>query len=400
MLSLGIDQLRAGMVLAAPIPYPAHPERQLLRLGYVLTEPVINKMRELGLRRVHVAVPGLEDLDRHLAPMLSPVHQRCLTQIKLAIDTVQDRTSPSVQFDEYCALTRRLVTAILTQGRHPAYIEQISCSANDALLHAAAVAQMALMMGLQLGDYLAQRRFRLPQTQARDVVGLGVAAMLHDIGVALLPPQVRSYCDTLRPTEAHLAALYETHSALGADAIRHDADPTTVVAIQHHHRHADGSGFPQDEHLREMKPHVFGQLILAADLFDRLANPPTGPNRNNAQTLRLINSVYASWLDRPILRCLNRIVPVFPPGTLVQLSDSTSAVVLDFDPADPFGPKVQRVDMRRMAPIRSAFRVTADNGPQIISPSDAMDDSEMLSAAEAVFLHPAVAASATQEPEH
>jgi hypothetical protein len=75
-------------------------------------------------------------------------------------------------------------------------------------------------------------------------------------------------------------------------------------------------------------------------------------------------------------------------------------VVLDFDPADPFGPMVQRVDMRRMAPIRSAFRVTADNGPQIISPSDAMDDSEMLSAAEAVFLHPAVAASATQEPEH
>jgi HD-GYP domain-containing protein (c-di-GMP phosphodiesterase class II) len=400
MLSLGVDQLRAGMVLAAPIPYPANPERQLLRLGYVLNQPVIEKMRELGLRRVHVAVPGLEDLDRHLAPMLSPVHQRCLTQIKLAIDTVQDRTSPTVNFDEYCAITRKLVTAILIDGRHPAYVQQISCSANDALLHAAAVAQMALMMGLQLGDYLALRRFRLPTAQARDVVGLGVAAMLHDIGVAMLPPQVRGYCDTMRPPEAHLATLYETHSALGADAIRHDADPTTVVAIQHHHRHADGSGFPQDEHLRPMKPHVFGQIILAADLFDRLANPPTGPNRNNAQALRLINSVYAGWLDRPILRCLNRIVPVFPPGSLVQLSDGTTAVVLDFDPSDPFGPMVQCVDTRRMVPVRAAFRVTADSGPQITSPTDAMDDSEMLNAAEAVFMHATFASTPTQEPQH
>jgi HD-GYP domain-containing protein (c-di-GMP phosphodiesterase class II) len=369
-------------------------------LGYVLTEPVIDKMRELGLRRVHVAVPGLQDLDRHLAPMLSPVHQRCLAQIKVAIDTVQERTSPSIHFDEYCAVTRKLVTAILTQGRHPTYVEQISSSSKNALLHAAAVAQLAVMMGLQLGDYLAQRRYRLNDAQARDVVGLGVAAMLHDIGVAMLPPEARGYCDTLRPADTHLASLYESHAALGADTIRHDADPTTVVAIQHHHRHADGSGFPQDEHIREMKPHVFGQLILAADLFDRLTNPPSGPNRNNAQALRLINSVYAGWLDRPILRCLNRIVPVFPPGTLVQLSDSTSAVVLDFDPSDPFGPMVQRLDTRRMAPIGPTFRVTADSGPQITSPSDAMDDSEMLSAAEAVFLHTAVAASATQEPEH
>jgi hypothetical protein len=79
VLTLSTDQLRPGMVLAAPIPHPAHPERELLRLGYTLDRPVIEKMRDLGLLRVHVAVPGLEDIDRHLGPLLTPARRTCLS---------------------------------------------------------------------------------------------------------------------------------------------------------------------------------------------------------------------------------------------------------------------------------------------------------------------------------
>ena len=87
------------MILAAPIPYPLRPDRQLLRLGYELTAPVISKMRDFGVRRVHVAIPGMEDLDRHLAPLLSPAHQQCLDRIKGTVQSVETRTCPSIDFD-------------------------------------------------------------------------------------------------------------------------------------------------------------------------------------------------------------------------------------------------------------------------------------------------------------
>jgi len=70
----------------------------------------------------------------------------------------------------------------------------------DAISHATAVAQLSVTMGLRLEQYLIRERSRLPARHAREVVNLGVGAMLHDIGKTKLQPEVQAL-DGLGPIE-------------------------------------------------------------------------------------------------------------------------------------------------------------------------------------------------------
>src|SRR5207244_232721 len=76
------------------------------------------------------------------------------------------------------------------------------------------------------------------------------------------------------------------------------------------------------------KIHIFARILLAANLFDRLANDPgSGARRPNFQALHLLTTHFAGWIDPEVLKALLAVVPAFPLGTKVGLDDGTSAVV-------------------------------------------------------------------------
>src|SRR6476620_4153775 len=73
VLIIAIDEARAGMTLAAPVADPEDASRDLLNRGYRLEDAVVSRLCELGVASLYVDYPGLDDLDRHLVPQLSPV---------------------------------------------------------------------------------------------------------------------------------------------------------------------------------------------------------------------------------------------------------------------------------------------------------------------------------------
>lgn len=351
MLILPIDEAKAGMTLAAPVSHPDQPGQELLKFGYVLEDEVIRRMRSLGIMQIFVNYPGLDDLDRHLAVNLSPARQKLYSQVKDTVVASQRNTDPQVSYTDYYATTRELILTLMSQGQHPVYIESMANMGADAVTHATAVAHLSLLLGIKLETYLIQQRKRLPAHHAKEVVNLGVAGMLHDMGKLTLPAELQHYNGVNLPEDPEVLKTWQEHAQKGYDLVRNGVEPSAAAAILHHHQHWDGSGFPETVYRdgTTARPsnthiHIFARILAVANLYDRLATPLESKHRRpNVEILHLLRTQYSSWCDPTIQNMLQAVCPPFPPGTIVTLSDNTPAVVVQVEQSDPYRPAVKRM---------------------------------------------------------
>jgi HD-GYP domain-containing protein (c-di-GMP phosphodiesterase class II) len=349
------------MRLAAPVAHPENAQHDLLKQGYVLEDAIIPRLRDMGIASLYVDYPGMEDLDRHLAPLLDPARQRMYQQIRDTMLRVQGRTAPGVAFPDYYAVTREMVTTVLRQGAHPIYMDRISALGPDAVAHATKVAHLSLLLGLRLESYLIRERSRLDPQHAKEVVNLGVAGMLHDIGKMKLPEALHEVCEVNAPSrdvpeEEESRQQWEAHPRLGYDMLRGGIESSAAAAVLHHHQHYDGTGFPAPSGKPEgHKPneervppqgqniHVFARILYIADLFANLVRPPgTKVRRANIEVLHAMRTRFASAMDPVIFRTLEGVAPPFLPGSKVVLADQTTAAVVAIRAADPYVPIVRR----------------------------------------------------------
>jgi HD-GYP domain-containing protein (c-di-GMP phosphodiesterase class II) len=361
------------MKLAAPVSHPERSGQELLRSGYVLEDTLIRKMREMGIPFLYVDYPALDTLDKHLAAYLSPARQQILLQINSAITSTRQQTRAKIPYRDYCSTARELISTLMTQGQNPVYLEQMARQGGDAVGHAAAVAHLSLLMGLKLEEYLIDQRSRLSSARARDCVNLGVAGMLHDIGLSRLPERLAQFSDVDPPQDEGLYAEWKTHAEIGYQLIRNDCEATASASVYQHHQHYDGSGFPSrnsESGLRgpmdHNRIHVFARIILCANLFDRLISPVHGqPHRSNKEVHEIIRTKYAGWCDPAILRVLMSVAPPYPPGCRLKLTDGSRAVVIDVSSAAPLKPLVRRLAEDNWTPVGEPLDLQLPAAPQI-----------------------------------
>ena len=345
MLIVGLQQVIPGMRLAVSVPHPNQPEQPLLRAGFELTHDITGRLGELGVRSVLIDHPGFEALDRHLGPLLSPARAALQTSLRRTVTCAGDSKHGTLRTEEYYDATRELIESLQHQGRNVVFVDQMSRGSADAVEHGLSVAHLSLLLGIRLENYIVNQRSRLPCNRAKDVLSLGVAGMLHDIGKAQLPAEARGFNAVTPPTDEH-RETWQAHVRLGYDMVRDTLEPAAAAAILHHHQHFDGSGFPSLASTGAPQSgeriHVFARILRVADLFDRLANPP-GNRRLNVEVLHLMRTRFAAQLDPVVLHALHEVAPAFPPGSTVELSDGSRAVVVDIDPDDLFRPAVRRL---------------------------------------------------------
>src|SRR5262245_43397124 len=305
VLILPLEDAKVGMTLAVPVTHPEQPDQDLLKAGYALEADVIVRLREMGVEHIYVDYPGLDELDRHLDVNLSPARLELYSQIKQSIRESQKTTRPAVGDIDYYDATRDLIQTLLMQGRHPVYLEHMSNMGSDAVAHATAVAHLALLLGIKLDAYLISQRKRLAPNRAKDVVNLGVAGMLHDVGKTKLPAELQKHNTMHPPQGAAELELWQSHVHEGYQMVRKGIEPSAAAAVLHHHQHFDGTGFPAMQHtdgtistLQGEKIHIFSRILAVADLYDRLASSPTSrARRPNFEVLHRIGTEFAGWCD-------------------------------------------------------------------------------------------------------
>jgi len=363
------------MKLAMTVTDPAHPDKELLTAGYALDEKLLNRLRDVGISVLYVSYPDLSDMDRHLAPYLNPARRKIYQHVKETMSGIQGHARPTVCFADYYAATRALVSSLFRQGKHPVYLEEmLSGLGADGVRHAAAVAHLSMVMGIRLEQYIVKQR-KLPPDHAREIVNLGVAGMLHDIGKVHVPAWLQHHTCLNEPANPQDAASWQAHPSWSYDIIRNGVEASASAAVLHHHQHFDGSGFPQmsvrrgsiAERVEGMRIHVFGRILLVADLYERLTLDDAGKRRSTVQILHLMRTTYANRVDPQIMRVLPSIIPPYPPGATLKMSDGSLAAVVEFHPREPYYPTVRRLDPQHFRLTGTPFNILPGAGPSIVS---------------------------------
>jgi putative nucleotidyltransferase with HDIG domain len=178
-----------------------------------------------------------------------------------------------------------------------------------------------------------------------ELLDLGLAALLHDIGKLGLPDRVR------HPDEGflmHEHRLYQGHVGLGVEAAeRMGLSRRTIDAIAQHHEMADGTGFPLK--LRgDGRIQPAAKVIALVNRYDNLCNPARATvTQTPHEALSMIYSQMKTRFDPKVLGAFVRLVGVYPPGSLVRLSDERLAMVMSVNPGRPLRPRVLVYDRSR-----------------------------------------------------
>lgn len=219
--------------------------------------------------------------------------------------------------------------------------------------HALSVMTLALLLAKRLGGNEAELQ------------RVGAGALLHDAGLLGINPSI-----VRNPARnRHEEAIYQSHCVLGARELKAigPSVPAVVVDIAlHHHERADGRGYPAGRQAATLSREV--GIVALADRFDELTNP-----LDPALAMSPFEALAALWtreragFDAVLLQHFIRAMGIYPPGTLVQLSDGRIGVVVAAAPESArLCPQVLVYDPgtpRREAIILDLANPPEDGGP-------------------------------------
>ncbi len=361
MLRVTPLQAREGMELALPLGHPVRTDRVLLSAGSRLTPRTIRRLREIGIEHLWIRYPGLEDLEKWVSPALAEAQHGLRRCVAKAFGCMERQNGAPVDFGSYRRAVSGVVSRLLDRRSAAVLIEEIGGTQQPALRHAGNVSYLSMLLGLRLDAYLMIERRRLSAAAAREVSGLGIAGMLHDIGVGRLDQEAFEAWAVDPSSEDE---TWRTHTRLSYEAVRGGLDPAAASAVLNHHQRFDGTGFPdrvalsgKTQPMAGRSIHIFARVLAAADLFDQIrsgndgASPVThdvttadGP-MSTVRALKLMQQAPVSdWLDPLVLLGLLSVVPPFAPGTIVRLNSGDHAVVCNWDASEPCRPVVKLLD--------------------------------------------------------
>lgn len=199
-------------------------------------------------------------------------------------------------------------------------------SMEDEATHASNVAIMTAALAVDAG---------YPQRMCIDATA---AAIVHDIGHLFLPDDLRGVPEPL--LEERSRPVFRNHTFAGAAMLLGaGCSPLWIAAAFEHHRGVDGGGYPTLE--TKEAPHELVRLIALANYFDSKRTIIQGRADEPEEALRSAMELEARYFGAGMTARFLRVLGVFPPGTVVELSNREPAVVTRANPADPWRPQVK-----------------------------------------------------------
>ncbi len=237
-------------------------------------------------------------------------------------------THKELQYKPLYEAVKELCIFINQNRRHILRINpEVESENKDFLIyHSMKSTVIAIVIGIQL---------KIPLSKLTEI---GVACILHEIGMVKLPPQYYMTNRILTPLEKKTIF---THPVLSYDIIKGYDFPLSIsLAALEHHEKEDGSGYPRK--LAGINISLYAKIISVACSFEAITAPRqhrSAQSSHEAMVELLKNT--GKQYDETVIKALLYSMSLYPVGSYVYLSDGKIGLVADTNPEDPKNPIVQ-----------------------------------------------------------
>lgn len=378
---LQMDQLRIGQYVYIDLKWTAHPFA--FSRFKIKSQDQIDIIRSLGLTSirfnpdlsdsqiipaaavaplpVHEPLAVAEQTPAMLAKreMLAQMQQRrkeierieaSFTQTAQAIRDIEKNlySRPAEAVKAASGLVTQIADAILSAPELAIHVMGDKIGSDELYFHSLNVTMLAMMMA---------RDLKLPI----EVVGaLGMGALMHDIGLKDVPAKIMLKTEPLTQAERH---FYELHCQYGvAVGQKLHLAPAVLAIIKDHHELFDGSGFPA--RLKGEGMSLMSRIVSLANYYEELCHPLSiGEALTPNEALSLMFAKLKDKFDPTLLQVFIRCMGVYPPGSIVQLSNGAIGMVSTINTVKPMKPALVIYDAE--IPKEEAMMVDLELQPDL-----------------------------------
>ncbi|XAW89299.1 HD-GYP domain-containing protein [Vibrio sp. CDRSL-10 TSBA] len=375
-IKITVDRLQPGLHIRLPVKWNEHPF--LFNSFKISTQEQIRLIRHLGIQHVFLnpaqsdtsplppqtqgqpeaeegSDPAIDDeadklwqekqkrIEKLNAYRRRVLHcekefERSLARMRAVMNKIRNRPQDAV--DEAKQLVDDVVDKLLSEDSVTLHLMNSKSEFEDIYFHSLNVSVIAMMIGKNKG---------FPADKLKE---LAFACLFHDIGKIRVPSAIVRKPTPLSEPEKNYLKLHTKYGQELAANIE-DFPASAMRVIEQHHELNDGSGYPQG--YKEEEIDELAQVVAVANAFDNLCHP-------NVVAEQKIPYIALSHLykncrhlyNHENLNIMVKFMGVFPPGTVVQLSNDMVGLVISVNAKHLLFPNVLIYDPsvpRTQAPI-------------------------------------------------
>jgi len=347
MLRVAVEDVQNGMVLARPIAAPTDPRRTLLPRNAEVPSDLVPHLRTMGIREIWVRCNDLEFVEQLICEEACHHQRELYFQVRRNFERVMGQATVDLDLSHFQKSIADLFDFLQRVPLGSLMLEKVDAFDDYLMSHSTNVCYVAMLVGMKLESYLGLSPGPTHDSASRDLRLLGLGCLLHDIGKIRISPDILNKPGKLTPEEFE---IMKRHPIIGHEMLADQAPPAVADIVLNHHQRWDGNGYPSvrrdpSGELRPLKSHeisVFSRIATMADIYDAAtskrcysdAKPPV-------QVLHEMRTWCRGAFDPVVEQAFYEVIPAFPIGQQVTLSNGMRAVVVDFNSHEPACPKVQ-----------------------------------------------------------
>lgn len=164
----------------------------------------------------------------------------------------------------------------------------------------------------------------------RALEDLALGALLHDVGMLKVPPELVDGAGRFTPEQY---GKVKSHASLGSGILTSNEYYWPAVDVAYsHHEHVDGGGYP-----RQLKGSAIpfnARIVAIVDVYDRLTSSDSyrEPVLSPTSAMGEIYAQKGKQFDAQLVEKFIRFMGVYPLGTLVILNTGETAIVVEKNP--------------------------------------------------------------------
>ena len=333
MRLVNIGDVEVGSVIAKPV-YDSKLSL-LINKGAKLSELLLKKLVQADIRHLYIEDEISKGIE--LDPMISD-------EIKLQAFVIMKRfyESQMVKQDQNVEAIREssirelkdivddIITEIYCKNEQKYYSTELMGAEMYHYNHAVEVMILSLLIGRKMG------------LDREKLLKLGMGAILADIGKARVPQDILNKKGKLEPEEFDEMKRHVDYSyAILKDLVGLSSLSRQIVLL--HHEKLDGSGYPNG-FTGEQIP-LLVRIATVCDIFSAIVADRTYNNRISVDTaIEILRGAAPTKIDQDVFMTLLQVIDIYPPGTLVELSNGQVGIVIQCNTNSPTRPILRIIE--------------------------------------------------------